>query len=395
MPFNGAGTFSLASGNPVVTGTVISSTWANNTLSDLASNGLTNCLTKDGQQTPTANIQLGGFQLTNVGNATTRGAAPNAGQIQDGGLTALGAVSGSDTITAASSPSITAYVSGQMFDFIATGANATNAVTLNISGLGAKNVTKNGTSALAVGDIRSGQVVSVMYDGTRFQMVSPIGLDLGRLLNVQIFSVSGTYTPTTGTSAVVVELVGGGGGGGGCGATSSSQAAVASGGGAGSFAKGRFTSAFSGVTVTVGAGGNGGATGANAGAAGGTTSFGALMSAPGGNAGPAGTPAVPPLSGSSSGISGTPSGANIVSGLGASTNAGVASTINSFVPSSGAASVFGGGGIGFTSPGGNGQNASSVGSGGGGASSVSSQAGFAGGAGFKGIAIIYEYGTGA
>ena len=36
MSRNGSGTYSLPSGNPVVTGTTISSTWANNTLTDIA-----------------------------------------------------------------------------------------------------------------------------------------------------------------------------------------------------------------------------------------------------------------------------------------------------------------------------------------------------------------------
>jgi len=67
VAFNGAGVFSLVAGNPVVTGTTISSTWANNTLSDIAQNGLTVCLTKDGQTTPTANLNFGGFRITNVG----------------------------------------------------------------------------------------------------------------------------------------------------------------------------------------------------------------------------------------------------------------------------------------------------------------------------------------
>lgn len=70
--FNGAGTFVLVAGNPVVTGTVISTNWANNTLSDIA-NGLSNTITKDGQTTPTANIPLGGFKITNSAAATTNG----------------------------------------------------------------------------------------------------------------------------------------------------------------------------------------------------------------------------------------------------------------------------------------------------------------------------------
>jgi len=36
MSRNGSGTYTLPAGNPVVTGTTISSSWANNTLSDIA-----------------------------------------------------------------------------------------------------------------------------------------------------------------------------------------------------------------------------------------------------------------------------------------------------------------------------------------------------------------------
>lgn len=54
MSFNGSGTFVINStGNPVVTGTTISSTWANALTADLAT-GLSTCVTKDGQQTTTA-----------------------------------------------------------------------------------------------------------------------------------------------------------------------------------------------------------------------------------------------------------------------------------------------------------------------------------------------------
>ena len=74
MSRNGAGVYTLAAGNPVVTGTTISSTWANNTLSDIAT-ALTQSLAKDGQTTPTANIPLGGFKITGLGAPTTAGDA--------------------------------------------------------------------------------------------------------------------------------------------------------------------------------------------------------------------------------------------------------------------------------------------------------------------------------
>ena len=75
MAYNGSGTFLVNSaGQPVVTGTVISSTAFNALTADLAT-GLSTAITKDGQTTPTANIKLGGFKLTNVGTATTAGDA--------------------------------------------------------------------------------------------------------------------------------------------------------------------------------------------------------------------------------------------------------------------------------------------------------------------------------
>lgn len=72
MARNGSGTYSLPSGNPVVTGTVISSTWANTTLSDIAT-ALTASIAKDGQTTPTANLPMGGYKLTGLAAGTATG----------------------------------------------------------------------------------------------------------------------------------------------------------------------------------------------------------------------------------------------------------------------------------------------------------------------------------
>ena len=70
MSRNGSGVYSLVSGNPVVTGTAISSTWANNTLTDIA-NALTGSLASDGQTSLTGNLNFGTNKATNLGDPTT------------------------------------------------------------------------------------------------------------------------------------------------------------------------------------------------------------------------------------------------------------------------------------------------------------------------------------
>lgn len=69
MSRNGSGTYSLPIGNPVVTGTTISSTWANNTLTDIA-NALTGSLAADGQTTASGNLNMGTNKIVNAGDPT-------------------------------------------------------------------------------------------------------------------------------------------------------------------------------------------------------------------------------------------------------------------------------------------------------------------------------------
>jgi hypothetical protein len=69
MSRNGSGTYSLPAGNPVVTGTTISSTWANTTLNDIAS-ALTGSVASDGQTPMTGSLAMGGNNITNAGTIT-------------------------------------------------------------------------------------------------------------------------------------------------------------------------------------------------------------------------------------------------------------------------------------------------------------------------------------
>jgi hypothetical protein len=81
MAFNGSGTYNLPAGNPVVTGTTISSSTTNTTNSDIAT-ALTNCITRDGQSTPSANLPMNAKKLTGLAAGTTAGDSVRYEQIQ-------------------------------------------------------------------------------------------------------------------------------------------------------------------------------------------------------------------------------------------------------------------------------------------------------------------------
>ena len=173
MAYNGSGTFLInTAGQPVVSGTVISSTAFNALTADLAT-GLSTAITKDGQTTVTANIPMSTYKFTGLGVGSAATDSANLSQVQSTVTKLLNSVSGADTITATASPTLAAYAAGQMFYFVAAGDNTTS-VTLNIDSLGAKAVTRDGSVALAAADIKSGEVVVVVYDGTRFQVVSQL-----------------------------------------------------------------------------------------------------------------------------------------------------------------------------------------------------------------------------
>lgn len=171
MAYNGSGSFSLYSpGNPVVTGTTISSTAFNNTMNDIANNGLSQAIVKDGQQTLTANIPFSGFKITGLGAGTAATDSVRLSQLQNGSGATLGTIAGTNTITAVGSPTVTAYAANQVFRFIPAATN-TGATTINIDGLGAKNVYWDG-AALFGGELKINVPAQVFYDGTQFNLMA-------------------------------------------------------------------------------------------------------------------------------------------------------------------------------------------------------------------------------
>jgi hypothetical protein len=72
MSRNGSGTYTLPAGNPVVTGTVIATTWANNTMNDLAS-AMTDSVAADGQTPMTGPLNMNSNKVTNLATGTISG----------------------------------------------------------------------------------------------------------------------------------------------------------------------------------------------------------------------------------------------------------------------------------------------------------------------------------
>lgn len=219
------------------------------------------------------------------------------------------------------------------------------------------------------------------------------GVDSYLLRKVTVLTSSGTYTPTTGCRALMVECIGGGGGGGGALGTATTTMSAAGGGGGG-YARKFVTSPAASYTYTIGAAGSAGANTGTAGGAGGGTSFGAtsVCTATGGSGGGTGNAAATgPVQTSTGGAGGIVSGTigDLVlrggDGLGGLRWSGTAGASGA-----GGAAACGGGAV----QGNANQAAGSAGSqyGGGGSGALStSTTGFAGGAGAAGCIIVTEY----
>jgi len=121
----------------------------------------------------------------------------------------------SDTYAITLSPIPTSYTAGMVVHFKANTAN-TGAATLNVNSLGAKTIKKWGATDLQDNDILASQLVTVIYDGTNFQMLSmpnyPVnGYELVTATGTLNFNTSSFPTVTV-TCSAGKKVLGGGGG---------------------------------------------------------------------------------------------------------------------------------------------------------------------------------------
>lgn len=178
---------------------------------------------------------------------------------------------------------------GMEVKFKAGTAN-TGACTLAINGGSAKTIKKDVSTDLTTGDILANQIVTVVYDGTNWQMSSLISgitsntsTPVERVYN-RVDSPA-TWTKPAGLKYITVEVQAAGGGSGSSGAGANN---ASGGAGAGGYGRKLIAVATLGATETVTIGGKGTGGAAADGTDGGNSSFGAHVVATGGGKSPRG-----------------------------------------------------------------------------------------------------------
>lgn len=258
---------------------------------------------------------------------------------------------------------------------------------------------------MTIPGVNSGNPIAVLMEcaggaqqvapATQSQHALQLGQATGRLLNIQVFSASGTYTPTAGAKTAIVDAQGAGGQGGGSAACSSSQNSFGTGGHSGSRAIVKISlTGVNSVAVTVGAGGSNGTAG-NAGQTGATSSFGTYASCPGGAGGGVLGPTTGSFIGGNSSALPSPtiSGVlqTILSQQGNSGQPAICIAVGTALSGAGGISPAYSGSVTGLNGTGTGSTGGQLGAGGSGAFSAASAAAQIGGSGQNGYVLVYEY----
>jgi len=239
------------------------------------------------------NLDSGFIAITTTTSDTERMRITAAGDVGIGTSAPLGRLDARGS---------TSYFSNSASAFVSLNHDGSNGAIVNNTGNlllysnGASSMVfhTNGAQRLVVGSAgqigiggtnygTSGQVLTSNGSGAAPSWQTP-GAATAPQLQEQLFTASGSWTAPTGVTRVYAVVIGGGGGG--QGGVNSSCAGDNPPGGFGGAAVGTVTvTPGTTYTITIGGGGTGGVSGSQSGTSGGTSSFGALMSATGGAGG--------------------------------------------------------------------------------------------------------------
>lgn len=175
----------------------------------VAQGGVLSRIAGDGTNIVQLNEQI------NVAGATTSTNPVQMGQVQTQAGTAFTTAGTAPNFTLTPSPAINAYAASQRFSVTFNAAGTTGSNTLNISGLGAKNLKQydsNGAKQPAVIPA-SGWSSDVMYDGTDLVLLDPVIQAVGivgasRGIKAQV-STAGTSLTISGVEVVAKTALGG------------------------------------------------------------------------------------------------------------------------------------------------------------------------------------------
>ena len=274
MAFNGTGTFLrlYSWATDKINSIPITASRVDAEMDGMAT-GLSNCITKDGQTTVSANIPFNSFKATGLGVGTARTDAITVGQVQDNQFLYLGTTSGSaDAYTLAPSPAITAYTATQQFTAKISATNLTTTPYLQISAISnpattavIKRLSATKTEiAVNIGDLVANGIYTFKRNSANDAWIV-LELSNRKVPTVQKFtSGSGTYTTPAEVLYLKVKMVGGGGGGAGSGTIVANNHGSGANGG---------NTTFGTSLLTCNGGAGGGGAGSGAGGLGGTATI--------------------------------------------------------------------------------------------------------------------------
>lgn len=278
-----------------------------------------------------------------------------------------------------------------------TNSGSSSAATFNFTIPAGQTGTAGSAATIAVGTVNTGtpgSSATVSNSGSSSAAVFNFSIPQGAAgtggfasVKKQIFTSSGTYTPSTGMAYCIVEAVGGGGNGGPATTSSTANACAGGGGSSGDYVRSVLTATTVGASKTV-----------TIGAASGTTSLGSLVIALGGVVGVTGSETNSPFQAQGGNNSGSSTGDVVIRGQSGGNGVNYGTPIMG-IGGAGGSNLFGAGGKQVIAYGGtyanfaqSGAGALGYGSGGGGASAAASTSGSAtGGSAASGIIIITEF----